>query len=416
MGRDYSLGTEMEEAVEAFDTLMVVWEKGMLGVEWNDILYGGKPSKARFARYAGINPKTFQKYVCSDITKRRAVGTKPGRPRNNGQEQDEERFHKTWYSYYHSLIHGPEDPAAKLLEFRKKQQGFSRSRKFYKELNNLESPPKRERTPAQKQYEKEQIIMLLPRVCLCMGADENFLRTELDFVERCFRSYGANEQPYHGPGMNDTPLGKTTKNRRNKMTKGLGIFELTQTRRALSMLVAGAGRREILVAIDYLLRKYDQGLVTQGLQPSGLRSKVHETNHFLLKDLKNKKRKKSQIESEDWETKDSELTPEDVNKFRSRVVSEINKELTTLDETNHNHIQMKIWEKTQQILAGPLTEFDLEPLLETLETLQQKMQSKSQLEEGSEEDCSDEDIVGGAKVLGHVNSDILDTDEEGEKD
>ena len=120
----------------------------------------------------------------------------------------------------------------------------------------------RERTPAQKAYEKKLLLKVVPRICFVMGADENFVRNEIDLIERCHRTYGIMEQPYRGPGINDTPYGKTTKNRLRLMTRGLGIFELVQTRRALSMLNAGAGRREILVAIDYLLRKYDQGLTT----------------------------------------------------------------------------------------------------------------------------------------------------------
>ena len=60
---DYSVGTEMVEAVKVYDMIMLQWKKGTLDKEWDGIMHGGKPSKTKFAKYAGINPKTFQKYV-----------------------------------------------------------------------------------------------------------------------------------------------------------------------------------------------------------------------------------------------------------------------------------------------------------------------------------------------------------------
>ena len=160
------------------------------------------------------------------------------------------------------------------------------------------------------------------------------------------------------------------------MARQLERFGLVQTIRALSLLHGQTCRRDILVAVDFLLQKYDRGLMAQGFEPLGLRAKLHDTNHIIQKEIQKKKRKKQkgQEETQDWAVKDLEdFKLGDLSIFCKQLLSETKKEIAALEETEHSSLRMEIWENIQHVLAGPHTEVDLEPLLKTLVTLKQKM-------------------------------------------
>ena len=149
---DYSKGTEMSDAVKAFDAIMVLWKEGTLSECWNDILYGNKPSKSKFARYAGINVKSFHRYVHKDEAKRQQLGTKPGRPKKikeQFQQEREEHLHQATLDYYQDIIHGPMNPERRLFEYRQKRQKTSRDELFYYRAN-LKAQFQHERTHAEK--------------------------------------------------------------------------------------------------------------------------------------------------------------------------------------------------------------------------------------------------------------------------
>ena len=48
--------------------------------DWDAHSREGRPSKALFAKKMGINTRTFHKYVTDDVSKRRKIGGKVGRP------------------------------------------------------------------------------------------------------------------------------------------------------------------------------------------------------------------------------------------------------------------------------------------------------------------------------------------------
>ena len=49
--------------------------------EWDRIkILPNRPTKKAFAKSRGINPHSFQKYAHNDLSKRRTIGSKAGKP------------------------------------------------------------------------------------------------------------------------------------------------------------------------------------------------------------------------------------------------------------------------------------------------------------------------------------------------
>ena len=73
---DHSKNDKMRDGVELYDKRMKEWE-----LNKNDPVYRAnnkKPSLRPFAKEYGLPIYTFPKYACTDVSKRRKIGEKPG--------------------------------------------------------------------------------------------------------------------------------------------------------------------------------------------------------------------------------------------------------------------------------------------------------------------------------------------------
>ena len=251
--------------------------------EWDRIkdTVRAPPSKAAFAKLRGIPPYTFHKYAHNDVTKRRRLGSKLGRnctahhvcPQERGHvNRSINRTRKTSQLVEENATdeHGSLKESEKDLLRDHLSTEKSNYRLIRRRLPQLTRTQKRKLN--QGHWEQR-----LPQLCTMMEKDVNFLNEELRLLRQCGCTFDSAEVRYNGPRPLETC--DETFHRRARMETKINKFKLVQTRRALTLLHSGACYRELFVAIDTLLEKYDRVAEGQGLERSGLREQLH-TCHF----------------------------------------------------------------------------------------------------------------------------------------
>ena len=176
--------------------------------------------------------------------------------------------------------------------------GVSRLNQQYKQMSiDFKNLPRR--SPAEKREWQYQMATKLPRLCDIVGGDKDFLDKEIELLRQCGSTFGSAEVFYVAPQRNEIGQagGIRTMNRRAKLERKIDHFQRIQTRQTL-VLRSGVGRPALMVAADYLLKRFDQDLVGNGLQPSDLRQRLREYNHLRSEELK-KMNNDQDVSSED---------------------------------------------------------------------------------------------------------------------
>ena len=331
---------------------------------------------------------TFRKYATPNKSKRRCIGGHAGRPplhakgksnietravspldeavakqtlneddqleKKKGKQDTEMLGH-----YYQCLTTAPSTPAAlKERHHQLKEKERSRLQRQYQHME-LDFTNKK-RSPALKKYVYEYRKSILPQICAMLGGDDNFLKKELEWVDTCHRTFGGSEVPYKYPSSKEEgdAGGDETQRRWDWMHRRVEQFKLTQTRHALAMLQSRVNRPTLNVAIDTLLRKYDEGLQGRGLEPSNLRWQLRESNYNAIEEME-KRREESQESNGEGNNKKTEedkegevpvigdlgLTWDRVGDACRRIRSEISDESSRLDAADHAELfKLQIWE------------------------------------------------------------------------
>jgi len=179
-----------------------------------------------------------------------------------------------------------------------------------------------------------------------LHSDGSFLDNELDLLSRCNDTFGLAEVDYIVPQVNEIGEVDTaeTTQRRLEMGRKLKEFELVQTRHAMSMMSGGAGRPTLLVALDHLLKKYDDELQWNCLEPSNLREHLRLANYERENELRMierwncKRRRKVNEELNVARIEDLDIPTEEHNRLCRHMRSEICAEesILILDEEAKN--------------------------------------------------------------------------------
>ena len=158
------------------------------------------------------------------------------------------------------------------------------------------------------------------------GSDESFLAAEVDFMERCHRTFGMYEVHYKGPLPDDTANSSKTNKRRWRMREKIKKFEQVQTMHALNMLNSEVGDKKLLVALESLIEKYDDQLTSKGLEPSGLVWRLRECNFERQKQAKKKSRKCKGGKGTSHEMIELAISPEERKLCCGEVLAEVRAE------------------------------------------------------------------------------------------
>ena len=171
------------------------------------------------------------------------------------------------------------EPASQERVYQKEGEAQSRLERQYLRMQCNFGPG--ERTVVQKKTERDWWRINLPRYCAMIGGGEEFLREELIWLSKCSQTFGSSEVIYEGPSLNEDGEagGKRSQKRWRRMSALIKLFRQVQTRHALSMLNSTISCSKLLVALDFMLEKYDDGLMAKGMQPSDLRWRLRETNY-----------------------------------------------------------------------------------------------------------------------------------------
>ena len=128
----------------------------------------------------------------------------------------------------------------------------------------------------------------MPAYIRLTGASASWREAEYDLLERCASTGGPCEVYYQGPALKKNLLkiwGQESSNggraatikRRGKMIAEINNYKWVQTRNALAMKEPGGPvTTSLLVALEYLLKRYDDNLRRRGLAPSDLRRRLRE--------------------------------------------------------------------------------------------------------------------------------------------
>lgn len=166
---------------------------------------------------------------------------------------------------------------------------ISRLNQQYKRMSiDFKSLP--QRTLAEKREWQDRMARKLPHFCNnTIGGDKDFLDKELELLRQCGKTCGSAEVSYVAPQRGEMGLagGARTLKRRAKLKRKIDHFQRIQTRQTLA-LKSGVGRPALMVSVDYLLKRFDQGLIDSGLQPSNLRHQLREYNYIRSQELKEK--------------------------------------------------------------------------------------------------------------------------------
>jgi hypothetical protein len=160
------------------------------------------------------------------------------------------------------------------------------------------------RTAAERKARREFWERALPRACNVAMAGDDFLKVEQDLLHRCNETYGSAQVEYLGPLLNgDGTIDDTqTDERRLSLKADLRLFELVRARHETAMMHSDSA---LIAATDYLLSQHDQDRQTMGMDPSGLRWRLQESNHLMQKKL-TKRRKAGGSGARDHEANDIE--------------------------------------------------------------------------------------------------------------
>jgi hypothetical protein len=246
-------------------------------------------------------------------------------------------------------------------------------------------------SPAEKRlqldYWKHQGI---PMYCRMVGGSEAWMEAEINLLEECRETSGPHEVYYKGPVLKNKPsliwlkessdAGKAaTIKRRGRMSVKIKEYSLLQTRHALRMKERGGpATPALLFALDHLLKWYDDGLQSKGLEPSDLRHHLREDNYlqrkYLDKEAKGKEaRGKTHSQVSGLKIPDLNILPEERRTFCRQMRVEISKEKTMLDfvagEMLSSETQKEMWECTCQKITENYVETDLNQLLTVLRQL-----------------------------------------------
>ena len=352
---DYSTDSRMSDAVVVWDEIDTQWKVRRLNrTVWNHIFTNGAPSKIKFAKSRGINPHTFQKYACSNKSKRRKIGTKIGRPALKTQQQIEEeeilrQDRDLVGEYYKSLYHftTPLD-LLQLKELRERREQKERDTRLREKiayqrllLNFCRAPS----TMKQKRFEEAYWDRELPRVCKMIRADDSFLGKEQKLLKSCHRTFGSAAVKYVGPGLDEwSKEGAVETYKRRKWIKTqIKEFQRVQTSHALAV-TGGVGSPTLLVALDHLLTRYDQKRMTHGLEPSDFRNQLREDNYFATREVWMKEGGEFRTWGE-WKKRQQKMRPIDISQekqleLRRQMLSKIARERTYLDEVGYENVRV----------------------------------------------------------------------------
>ena len=247
------------------------------------------------------------------------------------------------------------------------------------------------RTPADKEYFQQWWNRELPAICKWLRSTPSYLRTELDWVKKCHRTFGSAEVYYEGPGP-----GKSGKsgNRRNRMKRRCERFKRVQLRRALYMLKAGKNILGLVAMLDNLIERYDNELVAQGLHPSDLRDHLRVCNMSRVWDQQKQTEKGVVRKNADLITKaivedDShaienepqvmplDISPSDLNTFFKELQQRVNTELLN-DADDLSEMRMEGEARLEAIEA--ITDMDMDMLNDADDLSEVRMEGEARLE------------------------------------
>ena len=246
------------------------------------------------------------------------------------------------------------------------------------------------RSPEEKQFQLNYWRQLgLSAYSSMTGASKAWMETERKLLEECAKTCGPGEVYYVGPALNETlsltwlqessdvGVAATTR-RRKEMRIQLKRHRWIQTRHALVMKEPGGPvTPALLVALDRLLEKYDEGLRRRGFAPSDLRSRLRQHNYRRRRELEgaggNGATRKSGSTAGRPEVPNIEVSPEERLAFCQEMRAEMSNEKTLLDlvtgEALSAEAQEEVWQATCREIVERHSEADLSRLLKVLRQL-----------------------------------------------
>ena len=291
-------------------------------------------------------------------------------------------------SNYWNTFNQPETLAARSIFANQKAKKESRDQKQYRQMHcGFELF---HRSPEEKQFQLNYWRHQgLPAYCSMVGASKAWMEAERKLLEECAKTCGPAEVHYMGPELNNaTSLmrlqessndGKaTTAERRETMGARLKKHRWTQTRHALAMKEPGGPvTPALLVALDHLLERYDEGLRRRGFKPSDLRSRLRQHNVRQQRNPGepggNGLAQKMRSTASYPEVPDIEVSPEERVAFCREMRAEMSNEKTMLDlmtgEALPVEAQEEVWESTCREIVERYSEADLNQLLKVLRQL-----------------------------------------------
>ena len=191
-----------------------------------------------------------------------------------------------WYSFLRSTSVAMEQVQLQRQQMVEVARGQQRYRHIADALSRADIP----RTEAERKSRQEFWERSLPRVCSVAMAGDEFLKVEQGLLHRCNKTYGSAQVEYQGPLLNDdgTIDDSQTEERRLGLNAELRLFELVKARHDTAMMNSNSA---LMAATDYLLSRHDLDRQSMGMDPSGLRWRLRESNHLMEK--KKLKRRKA---------------------------------------------------------------------------------------------------------------------------
>ena len=123
-----------------------------------------------------------------------------------------------------------------------------------------------------------------------------------------------------------------TARRRNRTRNAIRRYRLVQARHALAMQKSGtAVTVSLLVALDHLLERYDEGLQSEGLEPSNLHLRLWESHRKLATKTDNKVRQGRKPEADSPKVGDIGFSAEERGAFCREMASKIVEEEMLLE-------------------------------------------------------------------------------------
>ena len=179
-------------------------------------------------------------------------------------------------------------------------------------------------------------------------------------MRECDNTFGPHAVRYRGPKLPKDPAhvrswetsekGRiATAKRKNRTRNAIRRYRLVQTRHALAMQKSGkVVTVSLLVALDHLLERYDEGLQLEGLEPSDLRLRLWESNYRRHRkpttETENKARQGRKPEADSHTVGDIGFSAEERGAFCREMASKIVEEEMLLEylseETSERESEM----------------------------------------------------------------------------